>query len=86
MFDLATVIRRFPLHELSIRRLYVRMPEFRSLCEDFSTAKCALERWRDDDRKASEFQHLCEEIEAEIEEYIQGSLKTFHQHQREEET
>lgn len=86
MFDLATVIRRFPLHELSIRRLYVRMPEFRSLCEDFATAKYALERWREDDGKVSDFQQLCEEIEAEIEEYIQGSLQTLRQHHREEET
>ncbi|PKA38856.1 hypothetical protein CWR43_36000 [Rhizobium sullae] len=51
------------------------MPEFRSLCEDYATARGALERWRADEGRARDFQQLTEEIEAEIEEFIHGALK-----------
>ncbi len=85
MSELATVIRKFPAHELIVRRLYARMPEFRSVCDDYETAKSALERWRHDDRKMQEFQHLIEEIEAEIEEFIEVALSTLrHAHPKEE--
>ncbi|MDQ0321517.1 hypothetical protein QO002_003655 [Pararhizobium capsulatum DSM 1112] len=71
---LATVVRKFPEHELIVRRLYVRKPEFRSLCEDYATARAALERWQADTGKMEEFQQLVEEIEAEIEDVIHGAL------------
>lgn len=78
MSDLATVIKQFPMHELTIRRLYAQLPEFRSLCEDHSTAKCALERWRADATKVRDFQLLINEIEMEIDEFIQNALKALH--------
>ncbi|MCV9999624.1 hypothetical protein OE766_15380 [Pararhizobium sp. YC-54] len=83
MPDLAAVIRHFPRHELTIRRLYLRMPEFRSLCEDYVAARCALERWRADEGKSRDFQQLIEEIETEIEEFIQGSLMVLRQRHQE---
>jgi len=84
MSDLETVIRRFPLQELSIRRLYVRMPEFRSLCDDYATARCALERWQSDEGKVRDFQQLIDEIETEINEFIEGALKSLRQRQNED--
>lgn len=86
MPDLAAVIRHFPRHELTIRRLYLRMPEFRSLCEDYVAARCALERWRADEGKVRDFQQLTEEIETEIEEFIQGALKALRQQHPQEKT
>jgi hypothetical protein len=77
MSELATVISRFSAFELAIRRLYSRVPEFRTVCEDYVTARAALERWRNDEGKKQEFQELLEEIEAEIEEYIEGSLSSL---------
>lgn len=85
MSDLAGVIRHFPMHELTIRRLYMRMSEFRSLCEDYTTAQCALERWRKDEGKVKDFQQLIEEIETEIEELIQSTLKSRRQSPGDEE-
>lgn len=86
MSDLSTVIRHFPVHELAIRRLYTRMPEFRTLCEDYATAQCALERWQADEVKVRDFQLLIEEIRAEIEEVIQGALTSVRLHHSQEET
>lgn len=86
MSDLAAVIRNFPMHELAIRRLYRRMPEFRTLCEDYATARCALERWQADEGKVRDFQLLIEEIGAEIEETIQGALAALRPRHREQES
>ncbi|WP_312366145.1 hypothetical protein [Ensifer sp.] len=77
MSDLVEVIEHFRMHELTIRRLYGRTPEFRSLCEDYVVARTALERWRTDEVKVHDFKLLTEEIEAEIEEFIQGALNRF---------
>lgn len=86
MSDLATVIRHFPMHELAIRRLYMRMPEFRSLCEDYATARSALEHWQADEGKVRDFQQLIEEIETEIEEFIHNALQALRRHHPKEET
>ncbi|MBO9196948.1 hypothetical protein J5277_22810 [Rhizobium sp. 16-449-1b] len=74
MEELSAIISRFPAQELSIRRLYARAPEFRSLCEDYATARCALERWKADERKADDFRRLSEEIELEIQELLEHSM------------
>ncbi len=81
MSDLAAVIRHFPMHELTIRRLYLRTPEFRSLCDDYATASCALDRWHADEDKARDFRQLIDEIAAEIEEFILGNLAAVRQNQ-----
>ncbi len=74
MGELSAVISRFPAQELIILRLYARMPEFRSLCEDYATARCALQRWIEDERKAEDFRRLSEEIELEIQELVENSV------------
>lgn len=74
MEELSAIIRRFPAHELSIRRLYTHAPEFRSLCEDYATARCALERWIADEHKADDFRRLSEEIALEIQELLEHSI------------
>ncbi len=81
MSDLSTVVEHFQMHELTIRRLYGRIPEFRSLCEDYATARTALERWRTDEQKLHDFRMLTEEIETEIEEFIQGALSRLRENQ-----
>lgn len=64
--DVALVASRFAAYELAIRRLFVSDPEFRGLCEDYATARSALERWEADDAKARDYRQLVEELEEEI--------------------
>ncbi|WP_271899188.1 hypothetical protein [Candidatus Phyllobacterium onerii] len=84
MPQLAAIIRRFPAHELIIRRLYASTAEFRTLCEDYETAQQALERWRSDERKAEEFRLLCEEIEEEVGEQLEKASSWSRQKPRED--
>jgi hypothetical protein len=78
MTELAAIIRQFPSNELLVRRLYAHVPEFRSLCEDYCVAQCALERWRSDFAKAEDYRRLKGEIEEEIREFMENSLSWSH--------
>ncbi len=71
MKGLVTVIERFPMQELAIRRQYASDPDFREACEDYVTASRSLNRWQADEAKAAEFQTIIEEIEQEITEYLE---------------
>ena len=70
MRELDTVIKRFPMQELAIRRQYASDPDFREACEDYAVASRSLERCLGDETKAAEFKAMIEEIELEIMAYI----------------
>ena len=63
------LVRRFPEHELAIRRLYTRDPEFRAVCDDHEAVLRALEHWqsvgRSNMERVVEYRRLLEELEAE---------------------
>ncbi len=70
------VMRRFNVDELTVRRLFKSNPVFQSLCEDYATACCALERWRSDERKAGDYVAVIEELEQGISDFLQRSLNS----------
>ena len=43
--EIGILIRRFPEHASTIRRLQARDPSFRSICDDYGEAQRALKRW-----------------------------------------
>jgi hypothetical protein len=60
---------RFPRHEFAIRRLFVRDPEFRSVCDDYGEVQRALEHWQAAARpvpeRVAEYRRMLAELEAE---------------------
>ena len=64
------LVRRFPRQEFAIRRLYVRDPEFRAVCDDYGEVQRALEHWQATDQPApgrvTEYRRMLEELEAEV--------------------
>lgn len=72
MNDLAAVIRRFPEHEVQVRRLYASSDEFRALCEDHALAASAVVRWNDDRTRSEPYRLLVDELESEVLEFIEG--------------
>ena len=73
MKELATIIKRFPMQELAIRRFYASDPDFREACEDYVTANRTLERCQEDEAKAAEFRAMIKEIEREITAYFDSN-------------
>jgi hypothetical protein len=65
----AALVRRFPDHARSIRRLEAEDATFGAICEDYGLALRALEHWRAADpsgqRKAEDYRQLVTELEAE---------------------
>jgi hypothetical protein len=78
MTDAIAVIRRFSAQELAVRRLHASDPDFRALCEDYATAICAFERWRDDEAKAEHYRQIIEELEDEIAEFLEAQQRIPH--------
>ncbi|NKI58652.1 hypothetical protein HCG46_10315 [Labrenzia sp. PO1] len=68
----ALIMRRFKVDELALRRLCNAHPSFLSLCEDYATACCALERWQNDEAKAADYRSVIEELEREISSFLTG--------------
>lgn len=70
MANLVALTGRFPEHELAIRRLCSREPEFMATCEDFEEAAVALRRWQEAGpnhaARADEYRVILREIEADI--------------------
>jgi hypothetical protein len=67
----AHVTERFPVHELTIERLFRKSESFRSMCEDYALGVEALGRWergRDPKRavRIAELRESLAELEAEI--------------------
>jgi hypothetical protein len=75
MDDRCMVIRRFPAHELTVRRLYNSDPEFRDACEHYALAIHALERWAQDQTKAKQYRGLIKEMENELREFLEPGTK-----------
>lgn len=63
------LVSRFRRHEFAIRRLYVRDPEFRSVCDDYGEVRRALAHWQSTDQaepeRVAEYRRMLEELEAE---------------------
>jgi hypothetical protein len=63
------LVSRFPRHELAIRRLYLRDPEFRAVCDDYGEVHRALEHSQAADQavpdRVAEYRRILEELEAE---------------------
>jgi len=66
----AAVVRRFPLHELEIRRRCARDLKFGEICEDYSEALEALRHWEEAGpagaSRAEDFRRIRDELEVEI--------------------
>jgi hypothetical protein len=72
MPDVAVIevlVRRFPDHARSIRRLQAADVTFRAICEDYADALRALHYWHAADlashKRAEEYRRLIEELEDE---------------------
>ncbi len=63
------LVSRFPRQEFTIRRLYVRDPEFRAVCDDYGEVRRVLEHWQAAGRmvpgRVAEYRRMLEELEAE---------------------
>jgi hypothetical protein len=63
------LVRRFPDHARSIRRLETEDATFRAICEDYAEALGALAYWQAADqssrRKAEDYRRLVKEFEDE---------------------
>jgi hypothetical protein len=63
------LVSRFPRHEFAIRRLYVRDPEFRAVCDDYREVQQALEHWQATDEpvpgRVAEYRQVLAELEVE---------------------
>jgi outer membrane protein assembly factor BamD (BamD/ComL family) len=74
------LVNRLPTHEFAIRRLYVRDPEFRAVCDDYGEVQRALEHWRATDQAApgrvAEYRQMLEELEAEALAFLNASGDT----------
>lgn len=77
MSELASVLCHFPQREFAIRRLCACDPDFRTLCEDYATATRAIERWSDDEGKAAHYREIIEELENEIQEYLDRNRRSI---------
>jgi hypothetical protein len=71
------LVSRFPRHELAIRRLYARDPEFRAVCDDYGEVQHALAHWQANDQAApervAEYRRMLEELEAEALAFLNAS-------------
>lgn len=69
MDAIEALVRRFPDHARSIRRLQAIDATFRAICEDYAEALRALAYWQAADqsshRKAEEYRRLVKELEDE---------------------
>jgi hypothetical protein len=73
MEEIRSVVARFPLRELDIRRRFTRDADFRSICSDYEEATRALRFWQraireggEGAQKAEEYHRLLGELEYEI--------------------
>ena len=68
-YDIETLVRRYPDHARSIRRLQAKDENFRAICEDHADALRALQYWQaaehSCEQKTQEYCQLVEELEEE---------------------
>jgi hypothetical protein len=76
MAELASLVGRFPRHELAIHRLYAHNSEFKAICTDHEEAVAALRHWERtcgaSDPRVLEYRQLVRELELEIAAIIDG--------------
>lgn len=74
------LVSRFPRHEFTLQRLYVRDSEFRAVCDDYGEVRRALEHWQATDRavpgRVAEYRRMLEELEAEALTFLHASGDT----------
>jgi hypothetical protein len=67
--EFEALARRFPQYAPTIRRLQMRDPNFRSICDDFSAAQRALKHWEAVGQAApemvAEYRQIVTELEGE---------------------
>lgn len=68
----AAVIERFERQELAVRRLYAEDQEFRTVCEDYATARQALALWEERAAAVEEYRRFVRELEEEITDFLAG--------------
>ena len=77
MEQIDDLCRRFPDHARQIRRLSLRDPKFRSICDDYGEASRAIEihSHRDGSAKdrAEEFRQIAEDLREELLTYLKTS-------------
>ncbi len=77
MPHIAAVVRRFPGHELAIRRLFQRDATFREICADYDDALRALQHWQSaggpTDPRAEQYRELVNDLEGEIASLLERS-------------
>jgi hypothetical protein len=77
MPDLAAIevlVRRFPDHARSIRRLEAQDATFRAICEDYADALRALEHWRGAGQSAQQRIEDYRQIVTELEDEVLAAL------------
>jgi len=77
MTDVSWVIRRFPAHELAVRRQYASDLEFRDACEHYALAVRALETWEADDAMAEEYRQIVKELEDKLRQFLNRRERTL---------
>lgn len=78
MEEVRSIVARFPLRELEIRRCFTRDAQFRAVCADHEEAVRALHHWRhaaekgdpDGARKLADYEQLVTELEQEALTYL----------------
>lgn len=68
------LVKRFPRHELAIRRRYAEDATFRTICQDYSEALRAFRYWQSTGAASGEhleqYLQLLNDLETEISKYI----------------
>ncbi|QLH39282.1 MAG: hypothetical protein HWD60_10450 [Defluviicoccus sp.] len=76
----AAVVRRFPGHELAIRRLFQCDATFREICADYDDALHALQHWQSaggpTDPRAEQYRDLVNELEGELASLLKRSSRS----------
>lgn len=67
MPSLDLLMSRFPREEFAIRRLYLRDPQFREVCDDYGEVQRVLRQAADGGvtERVAEYRRMLEELEAE---------------------
>lgn len=74
MAQIADLLKRFPRHELAIRRRYAYDATFRTICQDYSEALRAFRYWQStgaaSDDQLEQYRQLLIDLEDEVSTYI----------------
>ena len=66
---------RFPAQAAALRRLYMREPRFRTICDEYTLATRAYKHWNAGDpsrggKRQSDYHEIMQELEIEIQELL----------------